>query len=299
MSLAPRGLVSIGIPCHNHGAYLEECLRSLLAQTRPDWEAIVVDDASAESEVIEHIIAGLADPRIQLLRHEQRKGASGARNTAFRAARGELLLPLDADDRLDPSYLERLAAPLEGDPLLEATFCDAQVFGKATWLRKSRVPSIDQILVGQPLNGPGTLMRRSLWERVGPYDESPFLISGREDWDLYIRMFSRGARVLHLPEPLYHYRATGAGTNMGARKSALATAAYLYSKHRALYEGKPARRVIFAKACCHEGWAELRDRRWARAVLLVLRGLLWHPSTVLAFVGPPLRERLRRLGRAR
>ncbi len=101
-----RPAASIVIPCFNQSEYLKECLASVLAQTVADWEAIVVDDASTRGNPAE-ICGGIADARIRCVRHDRKRGLGTARNTGFRAARAAAVAPLDADDMLAPTYLER------------------------------------------------------------------------------------------------------------------------------------------------------------------------------------------------
>ena len=88
--------VSVIIATYNYGRYLAGALDSLLAQTFPDWEAVVVDDGSTDNteEVIRPF---LRDPRIRYDRAEH-LGAAGARNRAIRGSQGELVAILDADD---------------------------------------------------------------------------------------------------------------------------------------------------------------------------------------------------------
>src|SRR5688572_16829702 len=99
--------VSVIIPAHEAADYLASTLRTVVAQSVPDWEAIVVDDASSDgtAEAAEGI-----DPRIRVFRSERNLGPAGARNLALEHAQGELLALLDADDAWEPHYLERQLA---------------------------------------------------------------------------------------------------------------------------------------------------------------------------------------------
>lgn len=109
-----RPRVSVVVPCYNQpDEFLGACLSSLQRQTLPAWEAILVDDGSTRGDVA-GVVAALGDARIRAIRHENR-GMGGARNTGFRSARADLVLTLDADDRLDPPFLEVAVAALDGD----------------------------------------------------------------------------------------------------------------------------------------------------------------------------------------
>lgn len=108
---ADRVLVSVIVPAFNAGWSIERALRSVLADSRPDLECIVVDDASTDDTpvVVERLAA--ADPRIVLLRAASNEGVSSARNRALTVSRGEWLAFLDADDRLRPGWLAALLDP--------------------------------------------------------------------------------------------------------------------------------------------------------------------------------------------
>jgi len=102
------------IPSYNaRDDFLEACLSSLELQTMPAWEAIVVDDGSTRGDV-KGVVAKFGDQRLRTVRQENR-GMGGARNTGFHAARAELVLTLDADDRIDPSFLDVAVATIDAD----------------------------------------------------------------------------------------------------------------------------------------------------------------------------------------
>ena len=103
-------LVTVVTPVWNAAATLAEAVASVGAQTLPDWELILVDDASTDGS--REIARGLAaeEPRIRLIERATNGGAAAARNDAIRAARGRLIAFLDADDRWHPEKLARQAA---------------------------------------------------------------------------------------------------------------------------------------------------------------------------------------------
>ena len=103
------GLVSIITPCYNAGRFIAETIESVLGQTWPDWEMIVVDDGSSDTSA--DIVADYArrDGRIRLIR-QRNAGTACARNAAMRTARGRYIALLDADDVWEPEFLERQLA---------------------------------------------------------------------------------------------------------------------------------------------------------------------------------------------
>jgi glycosyltransferase involved in cell wall biosynthesis len=196
MSLGPRGdrdrggySVSVVIPCFDQGHYLGEAIESVLAQTSPPAEVIVVDDGSCDNSFE---VAG----RYDVLRLRQRnRGPAAARNAGLRASTGECVVFLDADDRLLAPALEIGALALARRPhvaFVSGLSCDIGADG-------GRLPSERQPLVSQDhylrllqdcfiWSGSSIAHRRSVLERVGGFDEG--LLAG-EDYDLYLRLTRR------------------------------------------------------------------------------------------------------------
>ena len=107
---------------------LLECLQSVVAQELEDWEAIVVDDGTPTTEVRDSV-EKLRDDRIRYARHVRNLGLGAARNTGFRAARADVVLPIDSDDTLDPSFLRVTMTALQEDSTADFVFTDFQLFG--------------------------------------------------------------------------------------------------------------------------------------------------------------------------
>ena len=101
-----HGLVSVSMPAYNGGAYIEESIKSVQAQTYTNWELIIVDDCSTDNTV-EEISNFLEDKRIRFLRNERNSGAAVSRNYALREATGKWIAFLDADDVWLPEKLEK------------------------------------------------------------------------------------------------------------------------------------------------------------------------------------------------
>ncbi|MDE7159353.1 MAG: glycosyltransferase [Muribaculaceae bacterium] len=98
-------LVSIITPAYNCGRFIGETIRTVLAQTYPHWEMIIVDDASADDTA--EVVRSFDDPRIRYSRLEKNMGSAEGRNAAIRMARGRWIAFLDSDDLWDPRKLER------------------------------------------------------------------------------------------------------------------------------------------------------------------------------------------------
>src|SRR5947209_4785437 len=124
-------MISIIVPCRDLGHYLDEAVSSALNQTRDDFEIIVVDDGSTDEATV-RLLDDYRRPRTRVLRTEPR-GVCAARNLGAAEARGEVLCFLDADDRMRPRFLERLAGRLEGEPALGFVSCWLRLFGDEVW----------------------------------------------------------------------------------------------------------------------------------------------------------------------
>lgn len=105
-------MISIVIPVYNCEAYLEQCLRSVQAQHRRDWEVLLVNDGSIDGSAAICDRFAAADDRIRVI-HQPNGGVSSARNLALERARGTYLTFIDADDYVEPDFLEALRVPME------------------------------------------------------------------------------------------------------------------------------------------------------------------------------------------
>lgn len=198
---ADQELVSVVMPCYNDGLYIAEAIASVEAQTYPAIELIVIDDGSDDLQTLE-ALGALDQSKITLL-HTNRVRPAGARNAGVRASKGTYILPLDADDIMEPEYIERAVDAMRADDRLGIVYCHGDSFGseEATWRSPDYVPEME-LSLNQIFNS--ALYRRADWERVGGYCES--LLNGLEDYDFWLSILALGRTVLQLPEIYFHYR---------------------------------------------------------------------------------------------
>lgn len=203
-------LVTIVIPCFNYGRYVKEALASVLAQTFTDLEVIVVDGGSTDGTTPD-VVASLAGPRVRtLIRRDGCHLAGDNRNFGIEHAKGRYICCLDADDYLEPTYIEKMLFFLECRAF-DAASCTMQAFGarKDQWRLKER-PIFDDFAVGnQTLVC--SLFRRALWvECSGFHDTGLGREHVAEDWDFWFRLAARGARFRNIrEEALMNYRVVG------------------------------------------------------------------------------------------
>ena len=116
-------LVSVIVPVYNVEAYIEETVKSILAQTYENFEVLIIDDESPDRSV--EIVQQFDDPRIRIIRQKNR-GLAGARNTGVRHAKGDYLAFLDSDDLWLPDKLEKHVAHLDSSPEVGLSFSQSE-----------------------------------------------------------------------------------------------------------------------------------------------------------------------------
>lgn len=195
--------ISVVIPCYNSAPWLRETVASVLAQTRRDFEIVLVDDGSTDTtaEVIAELAAETKDAPVSAFR-QANGGTAAARNLGIAKASGRYILPLDADDVLHPAMLGECAAVLDAQPDIALVYTDRQDFGDGGGLwpagrfQLERLKHFNQLAYC-------ALYRRSLWERTGGYRTN---VSGFDDWDFWVAAAVLGAQGHHLPQPLLRHR---------------------------------------------------------------------------------------------
>ncbi len=207
--MADEELISVVIPAYNAGEHVLETLESVERQTHACWEAIVVDDGSDRPESRE-ILAGIearADDRIRVV-HQENRGLAGARNAGFRHARGEFVIPLDADDQLEPRMMAVCLRELRERPDAGFAYFDYRVFGDLSYVEAPGEFNFYRLL-SENFMSHCCCLRRSAWEASGGYDE--WHRWGYEDWSFYLNLAKNGFFGLYIPETLFRYRTHGRG----------------------------------------------------------------------------------------
>lgn len=289
--------VSVIIPCYNQGAFIDEALDSVLAQTFDDLEIVVVNDGSTDPLTIAKL-QGLSRPRTRVL-HTPNRGLPAARNAGIAAASGRYILPLDADDRIAPAYIEKAVAVLDAGPDVGVVYCRAELFGdrRGEWgLPEYQFPDV----LFSPRIFAAALFRRADWEDAGGY--SDLFRGGWEDYDFWLSLIGRGRRVVRLPEALFYYRQL-AGSMARGMDDAYRVKAFrlLFERHRKLYEshiGEALHRAFEytlsreAVEGLHQETERLRAEREheMRAVTQSLSWRLTRPLRTLALIVQKMRR---------
>lgn len=222
---------SIIIPCHNHGRFIDEAVDSALAQTFRDIEIIVVDDGSTDPFTKEKL-RDYRKPKTTVIRTENR-GLPAARNTAIRAATGRYILPLDADDRIGPRYVEEAVAVLARRPEIGIVYSHAALFGAASGPWSLPPYSLERMVVDNVIFC-SAMFRKSDWEAVGGYDER--LRIGWEDYDFWLSLIERGNGVHQLPGVHFYYRIRpDSMIRSTSKKEKVAVYRTIFFKHQKLF----------------------------------------------------------------
>jgi glycosyltransferase involved in cell wall biosynthesis len=197
--MARHGDITVVIPCFNHGRFLLESVERALGQQGGPPQVIVVDDGSTDEtqRVLGQLPAG-----VELIRQEN-AGVAAARNRGFESSGSELLLMVDADDRLTLDALDVLRPPLEASP--EVGYCYGLMKLIGAWSGVLRFPDWDPyILLHRSIAGAQLgLVRRRCWEDAGGFDPE---IAGYEDWDFCLSALEKGWRGLQIDRVTHEYR---------------------------------------------------------------------------------------------
>lgn len=215
-------MTSIIIPAFNAEKYLAAAIGSVLSQSDPDWELILVDDGSADSTPDICDLAARNDSRIQAV-HTPNRGVSAARNTGLDLAKGKYIAFLDADDILDPDFIRicraiaekcevgLVAVPFsasvppvgkESDPdLSPASLPPFVVLDRETALKKLfyQTPVVSGMVLDTSVWC--KLYLKSLWDGIRFREGKRF-----EDLDIFHLLAAKAGKVAFIEKYLYYYR---------------------------------------------------------------------------------------------
>jgi glycosyltransferase involved in cell wall biosynthesis len=210
--------VSVLIPARNRAGVLPRAIASVMAQTLPADEVIVVDDGSTDNtaDVVENIAR--THPTVKLIRNPVGLGAPIARNTGAREAHGDFLALLDSDDVWRPDKLERQLALLSRNPTAPAAFSGFAFHYATRPHRIGRAPPVvepSDLFIRNVLGGSSSaVVRRAAWTATGGFDPE---MPSCQDWDFWLRLAALGPLVAD-PEPLVEYHFDGDGRISGNRE---------------------------------------------------------------------------------
>lgn len=227
-------LVSVIVPCFNDGAYIEEAIDSVKAQTYKNIEVVICNDGSTDKFTLE-ILDKLKSRGFMVL-DLQNKGPSVARNEGIKVANGDYILPLDSDDCIESTYVEKAVNLLESDENIGAVYCYGELFGAAKGKWELPDYSIERMIVDNVVFVTA-LFRKSDWERAGGFCEH--FKHGVEDYDFWLSILGLGKQIVQIPEILFFYRIkeTSRTTKFnGDLQKVIATYDLIYERHKDFYK---------------------------------------------------------------
>jgi glycosyltransferase involved in cell wall biosynthesis len=229
--------VSVVIPCYNHGKFLGEAIDSVLRSDFRQYEIIVVNDGSTDPYTVEVFKKRgqrfLHDRRVSFL-HQANAGLSAARNAAIAVAKGEYILPLDADNRIRPQYMSKAVDVLDSSKDTGVVYTYADLFGEKNgmWV----FPPFDaKKLLLENFVEACSVFRKKIWEQCNGYD--PGMTIGYEDWDFWISAMEKGWGFHLIEEVLFDYRVrkNSMASNCNIPDNDRQLLKYICDKHRETY----------------------------------------------------------------
>ena len=206
---------SVVIPAYNAGRTIEATVRSVLLQTRQDFEVSIVDDGSTDDTVAR---VGRFDDHRVTIHQQQNAGPSSARNRGIACTSGRFVCPLDADDLLLPTFLERMGTALEHDSGAGFAYTDAWTLDDLTGrIRRASAKAYQRppdpaprdpgaflrVLLDRNFVYGCTLIRRGVLDEVGMYATE---LPRAEDYELWLRIVANGHRAVNVDGRLAIYR---------------------------------------------------------------------------------------------
>lgn len=224
--------VSIIIPTYNNAKYLADALDSIIAQTYPIWECIVIDDGSSDNTSILVKKYCHRHPQIKYI-YQTNQGPAVARNNGIAMSTGKYILPLDSDDTLSSLYLEKAVYYLDTNPDIKLVYCLSDTLGvpNSTFYRETYQHSL---LLWKNLIHISSMYRRLDFDKTNGYN--PNMCEGLEDWDFYLSFLSPNDKVYRIDEPLLHIRKTDSSRTNNATKNLQKLTQQIFENHRDLYE---------------------------------------------------------------
>lgn len=194
-----KSLVSVIVPLYNASAYIVEALESVLASTYRPLEVVVMNDGSTDDSLSVAQAFAKEHKEVCVL-SQANAGVSAARNHAIREAKGEYILPVDADDKISSTFIAHAVEAMQEG--VRVVGCRAEFFGARTgeW----KLPPFSHALLARKNMIPiSSLFRKADWQQAGGFCEEEIY---REDWSFWISLMELGGTYVKLDEIGLYYR---------------------------------------------------------------------------------------------
>jgi len=230
-----RSMVSVIIPCYNQGKFIDETIQSVLASTYSDLEIIVINDGSSDS-LTNKLLKTHTWPKTNIY-HTLNQGVSASRNFGINKSSGKFILPLDADDKIERTYIEKAIKIFENSSQVLLVYSQAMFFGRKN--KKWLLPEFSmEIILGQNVIFCSAIFRRKDFDKTKGYNSN--MRCGFEDWDFWLSLLEieGGGNVIRIDEPLFFYRIKASSRNTDINSATYAELRKtIYENHKKLYSG--------------------------------------------------------------
>ena len=243
-----KPLVSVIVPLYNAAPFIRECLESIVASDYRPLEVIVVDDGSTDTSLAEAKAFAATHAEVKVI-HQANAGVSATRNRAIREAKGEYILPVDADDKISAHYIGKAVAAMTDE--VRVVGCRAEFFGarQGEWTLPPYSPGL---LARKNMIPISSLFRKVDWQRVGGFCEEEIY---REDWDFWISLMELGGTYVRLDEIGLFYRVQ-AGSRRSKAKAQKHVIVDAINRRHAAYE----ERYLGGPLHYHRSWSRFLNR---------------------------------------
>lgn len=225
-------VISVIVPCYNQGKYLAETLNSIINQTFTNWECIIVNDGSSDCTTETANPFCVKDQRFHYI-EQKNQGLALARNNGIKASVGKYILPLDADDLIDPTYIEKAIKHFQEHPDTSIVYCRAQLFGAVN--QDWDLPQYNyESFIWMNCIFCSAVFKRADYDKTIGYN--PNMIYGFEDWDLWLSILSKDSTVYQIDEPLFFYRKKSQSMTTTTHEQMRDLYSIIYNNHKEIYE---------------------------------------------------------------
>ena len=276
--------------------FLVELEATLFNQTYQNWELVLVDNGCRAEATIAWIDRVRRHPRVRFVRLNHNHGIMGGYGTAFRAARGEYVVPIDSDDLLTLDCLDVLAHFLETNGKPDAIYSDEdKADSRSNTHSPFLKPDWDPVLfMNMCYVAHVCALRRTLAAEIGAYSDDA--ASGCHDWDSFLRMLRAKATIMHVPEVLYSWRIHAGSTasiETGNKPYTITSQKHVLDQHLRLTGLNAAFEIVQNELFPHDGMWRLAPVAAAPscAVLVLAAADPEHTARTLADLAAAARPR--------
>jgi glycosyltransferase involved in cell wall biosynthesis len=224
-----RVLISIIIPCYNHGAFIREAIESVESNAKEfSYEIIINNDGSSDNATINEL-EKCQEEGYRIL-HQPNQGLAAARNNAISIAKGKYILPLDSDNKLHKNYLTKAIEILENNSGIDVVYGNPLFFGMQNGIIKVGEFDFFKIIRGNYIDA-CAVYKKEIWQKINGYDGN-MPAMGHEDWEFWINIFINGGKFFYLDEVCFYYRSLpNSMAKTISTPSENLNRTYIYQKH--------------------------------------------------------------------